>query len=294
MKRVVWVGVLLASLVWPWLGMPGAVQPANAQEQQLVATLEVLDAGVEMKRAGTEVWLPVRVEGLVSEGDAIRTDATGSALITFFEDGTSAELQPESEVVITRFTGNDERFTLEFEVLAGITVQQFQRLLDPASTYRVITPGIDMVVRGTDFAVRVEDTGRSALLTFEGRVDADDTPVEGGFGVRAAADGPLSPVVPATTFDELDTALDGCPASATIDSDVQLNVRRGPSLDNDILTTLPPPDINLVLGVTESGEWYRISLGEETFGWVSAELVAPDEACPLLRQFSDDYVEGAE
>ena len=277
--------------------MPAFALPsANAQAQdELVATLEVFDAGVEIKRVGTDLWLPVNIESLVGQGDSIRTDETGEALITFFADGTSAELEPNTEIIITEFVGDDDSFDLTLEVLRGITRQQFAKLLDrdENSSYQVVTPGITMTIRGTDFAVRVEDGGRSALITTDGLVDANTTPVEVGFGARAESDGDLSDVVPAANFDELDAALDGCTAANTLSGDILFVIRRAPTSDSQIITTLTPSKIEHVFGVSADEAWYRtpIDIPLFEFGWVSSALVELDENCSNLREFSNTHSE---
>ena len=283
---------IILSLVIPALALP---TPTAQAQDELVATLEVFNAGVEIKRAGTDLWLPVSIESLVGQGDSIRTDETGEALITFFNDGTFSELDPESEIVITEFVGDDEDFSLTLEILRGITHQQFEKLLDKNanSSYQVVTPGITMTVRGTVFAVRVEETGRSALITTDGLVSANKTPVEVGFGVRAESDGALSDVVPATNFDELDAALDGCAANKALSGDILFVVRRAPSTDSQIITTLTPDEIQEAFGVSEDEAWYRIPIDNPLFeyGWVSADLIELGGNCSMLREFPNTHVE---
>jgi uncharacterized protein YraI len=270
------------------LVLPGPASVLRAQETGLVAVLEVIEPGVQMQRLGDSVWASIHMESIVGAGDVIRTDRTGRARITFFEDGTFTELDPSTEYRIVEFRGSSERFDLSVEILAGIALQQFARLLDPASSYKVMTPGMAMTVRGTDFAVRVEDTGRSALLTYDGLVEAaaggQAKDIDPGFGVRSA--GQLSQVVPATTFEELDAALDGCPGTFETEADVRLNVRVGPGLDYGRVGSIDPQEVALLLGIDESGEWYRIPWNNG-YGWVSAAPVSVD-TCDALRRYAPE------
>lgn len=263
-----------------------------AQGGDLVAVLEVIEAGVEVRRAGVEMWVPINVETLVGVGDAIRTDATGAARITFFTDGAFTDLTPGTEYRILTFRGGEDRFTLTVEILAGIVMQQFARLLDPASSYEVLTPGMAMTVRGTDFAVRVEEDGRSALLTVEGLVAAEAggavASVDPGFGVRSAVGEELSDVVPATTFEELDAALDGCAGTFETVADVRLNVRVGPGLDFGRVGSIDPQDIFHMVGIDETGAWYRIPYNQG-YAWVNSATFDVT-TCDALRRFSlDDF-----
>jgi hypothetical protein len=270
--------------------MGGAI--ATAQETtQLAATLEVLESGVEVLRVNTANWLPIRLEAIVGVGDMIRTDATGRARITFFENGTDTELEPNTTYKINQFEATADSFTLQGEVISGQTLQRLGRLLDANSSYTILTPGMTLVARGTVFRIRVEDDARSAMLVDDGAVDADNPDaqanVDVGFGIRAEPDAPLSDVVRASTFEQLDAALDGCSATLTTPDDVSINVRFAPNRDADLLGIISADSITVLYGTTETTDWYRIMF-EDGFGWIlsSTAQIAP---CAGLRVFPDEY-----
>lgn len=269
-----------------------AVSPRVLAQNELAATLEVLAVGVDVQRVNTINWIPVKVEAIVGVGDSIRTDTTGKARITFFADGTDTELLPNTTYRIQRFEGDETQFNITVEVVAGQTVQRLARLLDANSSYDVTTPGIEMAARGTQFAIRVEDNGRSAMLVTEGNVDASaqekSAEVPPGFGVRAAVEEVLSDVVPARTFEELDTAIDGCDASVTTDDDVRINVRVGASRDFQRIGTIDATEINHFYGVTQSGDWYRIPF-RGGYGWILSSKATLKEGCIGLRPFADNF-----
>lgn len=249
-------------------------QSVNAQDD-LAAVLEVIEAGVEIQRDGTTNFIPVSRESIIGINDIIRTDDTGQARITFFETGAEVELTPNTTFRINNYAGSEATgYQTSLEVLAGITRQQVQRFADAQSSFEIVTPGIEMTVRGTEFMVRVENDGRSALITETGEVSAtaqsEQVPIAGGFGVRAEAAGQLSAVVPATNFDELDAGLDGFAATFQNSGDVRLNVRLGPSLSAERVGSLPPDQVDAVYGTDPTGEWYRIAF-RNSFGWVSAQ-----------------------
>lgn len=286
--------VLCGIVVFVFSGF--ALQPAAAQENQLVASLEVLTSGVEVRRVNTLEWVPVRVETLIGQGDSVRTDSTGTVLVTFFADGAEVRLTPNTELTIRTFTGNSENFSLSVEILAGITHQQFQRLLNSGSSYQVVTPGAVMTVRGTTFDIRVEESGRSSALTEEGLVattaQGREAEVPAGFGIRVEPGSPLSEVVPATTFDELDSALDGCPGEVTTEGDVRLNVRLGPGIDYERIGSIDPSEIAVLMGVTQDNAWYRFQFSDG-YGWFSAAnmAVSLNSECPPLRRFDNSQAE---
>lgn len=281
--------VLLASVLV--LGMAlGIVQ----SQSDRAAILEVLSPGVEILRAGTDNWLAISVESVVGIGDIVRTDESGTARITFFADGVDTEVLPSSEYRIDTFQEDDTSFTLRVSVLLGQTRQRLGRVLDAASSYSIDTPAMTLAARGTEFAVRVEDSGRSAMLVSEGVVAADgesaEAEVPAEFGIRAPEDGPLSDVVRASTFDELDSALDGCTASVTTPDDVSINVRNAPSMDAEQIGYVNAADVGLFYGRTTSTGWYRIVF-EDQYGWILSSSAEITNSCTMLREFADDYVE---
>lgn len=280
-----WLTIVLFGML---IGGLQATRPVTAQEE-LAALLEVQDATVEVRRAGTNSWIPVSRESIVGIGDAIRTDAAGRARVTFFETGADIEITPDTELIIQDYTGTEQDgFSTTLEVLAGITRQQVTRFTNAQSSFEVITPGMAMTVRGTDFDVRVEPGGRSSLLTLEGDVGASagasEAAVEAGFGVRSEVAEDLSPIVPATTFEELDAGLDGFDARFQSAGDVQMNVRLGPGRSFQRIGIIQPQMITTVFGTDESGTWYRIEF-REGFGWVSGETFE----IALMGSASDDF-----
>lgn len=270
-----------------------AILGAVSAQGERAATLEVISGGVEMLRVGTDNWIAVNVETVVGVGDVIRTDETGVARITFFSDGVDTDVQPSSEYRIDTFEGDDTTFTLQVSVLVGQTTQRLQRILDAASTYSIETPGMTLAARGTEFAVRVEDSGRAAMLVTEGVVDAsneaDSAEVPAEFGIRSEEDAPLSDVVRASSFEQLDNALDGCSATVTTVDDVSINVRSAPSVDAEQIGFVSASEIDLFYGRTATTGWYRIDF-EDGFGWILASAADVSGDCGL-REFPDDFAE---
>lgn len=265
---------------------------AQDVQGELAATLEVLEPTVEVLRANTVNWIAVKVEAIVGVGDVIRTGEAGRARVTFFADGTDTDLLPNTEYRINQFEGSDSSFQISVELLAGETTQRLSRLLDANALYEINTPSMTLTARGTEFALRVEPTGRSAMLVSTGDVNASrseaESNVASGFGIRASDQTGLSEVVAATSFDELDAALDGCTASLPSTGDISLNVRSGPTLDFPRVGFIEPAEVNLLMGITEGENWYRIHFANH-YGWVQLDQVALDPACAGLRRFADDF-----
>ncbi|MGB7341376.1 MAG: FecR domain-containing protein [Phototrophicaceae bacterium] len=263
-------------------------------QNEFAATLEVLNSGVEVRRANTRNFINVEFEAIVGVGDVIKTDETGEARITFFVDGTDVLLESNTEYRIIEFTGDDEDFQLRVEVIIGQAVHRLNRILGINSSYDVETPGMTLAAQGTVFAIRVEDNGRSGMLVSEGIVDAisqDSTAdVEEAFGVRSAVDSELSDVVRASTFDELDAALDGCTATITTPDDVSINVRLSPAMDAARVGFIAADEISTLLGISDTGNWYRIAY-DGGFGWILSTSAIIDNGCAGLRVFESTQIE---
>ena len=77
---------------------------------------------------------------------------------------------------------------------------------------------------------------------------------------------------------------------ATIQPEV-MNVRIGPGIDYDVLTTLPQGTQVEVVGIDPSGEWLQVEIdGLSSLGWVYRDLVQVD--CPLVnvRRITDSEI----
>ncbi len=265
-------------------------------ETELVASLEVLSSQVQLKRAGTDEWVLIARESLVGVGDSIRTDTNGRARVTFFSNGTDTEVLSNTEFRLDAFKGSEARFEISVTVVVGQTKQRISKLLDSGSSYKINSTGLEMAVRGTEFAVRVENSGRAATIVQNGAVRAmnpGDTSgtaaqVPAGYGIRAEAQRGLSEVVKADTFAQLDSALDGCGALISTAGDVVLNVRIGPGLGFERVGLLNNNIRQQVVGQTETTKWYRIPF-KSSFGWVFAPALKLDGACAGLRKYPDKY-----
>jgi len=267
----------------------------HGQGTDLAAVLEVLEGTVEVNRVNTEQWIEVRVEAIVGVGDRVRTNEMGRVRITFFADGIDTELMPSSEIRIEQFSGNADTFDLTLAVVVGQTTQRIGRALNASSSYVIDTPAMSLAARGTQFQIRVEDSGRAAMLVSEGVVDASgegqSAEVPPSFGIRAAVNESLSDVIVANSFEALDAALDGCVVTVITPDDTSLNVRIAPSVDAPRIGVISAIDIEKFIGVTETTDWYRIEF-RGGYAWVLSSGATIQMPCAGLRIFPDSH--GAE
>ena len=164
----------MSHLKWiiPLLILTLVIVPAPTQANELEASIEVLEGGVEVMQNGTKKWTTLSTDAFVSTGDRVRTDDEGIALITWFEDGTFMELQPNSEMFIEEFSGDEETFMMDATLFRGSLFNSVRRLLDTNARYQINTPSQTATVRGTVFAVNVDDMDTTAIVVLEGTVNA--------------------------------------------------------------------------------------------------------------------------
>ncbi|KAB2861272.1 MAG: FecR domain-containing protein, partial [Anaerolineae bacterium] len=143
---------------------------------------------------------------VVKEGDTIQTDTEGSAMLVWFEDGTLVELGPNTHVVITTFQISPDQYEIEFKLLQGRVLNAVNKLRNPESRYQIVTPSVQLAVRGTQFAVDVQPDTTTTLVVHEGLVAAQqgDTEVDvpAGFYLQTSADGAIAAPAPINTGDQ--------------------------------------------------------------------------------------------
>jgi hypothetical protein len=145
-----------------------AVESGPAQ-----GTLTVLAARVEWRAGAESAWSEVAEVQSVAQGDTMQTDASGSALLTFYT-GTEVEILPGSEIEVTEFVTNaDNVQSITLTQLGGETLHRVELVADAESRYVIDTPVAHIVVRGTTFGVQVAADGATRVEVQEGTVRAE-------------------------------------------------------------------------------------------------------------------------
>lgn len=125
---------------------------------------------------------------VVAPGDAIRTNETGTAVLTHY-DGSTVALSPLTELVVEDLNGTDHRVLY---LTIGRIAVSVTKLIAPDSRYEVRTPSATLGVRGTRFVVTVAADGRTEVDVSEGRValSASGESVELGGGEGGVVERP--------------------------------------------------------------------------------------------------------
>src|SRR3990170_929573 len=161
--------------VWPWGALAGVgvvalvvllrfvfLAPGTAQASSSV--LSVISPPVEVQGEGEASPRPAVDGEILHAGDLVRTGAGGRAVITFYE-GTTATLEPGTEVVIQAMERRGAGgFFTSLQQSIGVTWNRVVELADPASGYEVETPAGTGTVRGTAFKVVVGEEPQRITL----------------------------------------------------------------------------------------------------------------------------------
>ncbi len=148
-KFPLWLLSILMALA---LLLPAAAQPASGQPGA-VAALDPLQGLIQVRGADApeDAWETITRVRLVAEGEWVRTDHVGEAVLTFFE-GNETTILPNTLIKVAKFdidVNGASMVTIEQPV--GDTVHEIDPNLSPKPQYEVYTPSAVITVRGTNF-----------------------------------------------------------------------------------------------------------------------------------------------
>lgn len=182
--------VLIFTMLAFVLATTGAIallfaSPAQANS----STVTVLDGQV-LVRHGNGSYAPIPDGDVVGAGDSVRTAAGSHGVLTLF-DGTTIELEPETELSIETLlaSATGDKVVVISQVL-GRTWNVVTRLVSQNSRYEIKTPASTAAVRGTAFEVVVFADGSTTTSTTEGDVA---TTAQGGEATSSPDGSPRSP-----------------------------------------------------------------------------------------------------
>jgi PKD repeat protein len=185
------VSVLVLSLI-------GSIVCSKAKPVYAASSTLTILSGEEVflsKQGGD--WNKVSEEiVLVEEGDGVRTGDNSFALITF-HDGSTIEIEPNTEISITEMTDTSTSVWQE----VGKTWSGVKKLAD--TNFEVETPSAAAVARGTLIDTVVDELGNTLWAVFEGVLEVTaqgvSRTVEAGMQVSVEKDkipGETEPIPP--------------------------------------------------------------------------------------------------
>ncbi len=179
-RKVLVMAVSLVALGTTAGGCGGASTPdgvaaaAGDPEGTIAASprsiLSIAGGNVFVRKSGSGEWTAGKVGMTLDPGDSVRTDATGTATVTFFE-GSTVELSGTTEVSLSELNvaeGTATSIRLKQEV--GRTMSRVKKLVDPASRYEIETKAAIAAVRGSTMLVEVALDGTTTVGNVEGAI----------------------------------------------------------------------------------------------------------------------------
>lgn len=166
--------LIVAFLAFVVLGrksnQPGS-NSSTTPPTSLYCALTEISGNITILQTGTNNWIEAKLGMYLQAGDTINTSANGMALLTF-SDGSSVELQPNTEIGISELSVNSQNNStnIKMEQLLGTTINRVQKLINSDSSYEITTSSGTAVVRGTEFTIAVLADGTTAATVTEGNV----------------------------------------------------------------------------------------------------------------------------
>jgi hypothetical protein len=87
---------------------------------------------------------------------------------------------------------------------------------------------------------------------------------------------PALPTLPTSILPSETVTSTAVPCAVTVNRNV--NLRRGPSAETDLITTIPFDTVLNVTGRSQDKMWWRVVYNSQV-GWVNGEFVTPDASC---------------
>jgi hypothetical protein len=131
-------------------------------------TMSALHGEVLVKKSGAAEWSPGKVDMKLEKGDIIKSSADSRLTVTFF-DGSTIELEPNTEIEITELLKNDGN-TIRLKQQIGQSISTIRKLADTASRYEIETPAAVVAVRGSQMLLRVTQDGSTFVQNLEGHI----------------------------------------------------------------------------------------------------------------------------
>jgi len=166
------------------------------------AQLVVVTAAASLVHGGTATL--AKSGTLVHEGDGVRTDAKGRAVIQF-SDGSVTRVAPNSEITLdsTKFNKNGTISNISMTQVAGRTLSSVEHLLSGRDTFKIAGHSATVEVRGTRWQFIVIKGGQTILKVYVGVVRIDSrgkqTDVAANRQITVEANGTLGAVTALVT-----------------------------------------------------------------------------------------------
>ena len=159
-SSLVWVLLILFLQLPPLTGQNAVPNPS--------ATIISFKAPAHVARKGSEIWDPVFKEQHLYSGDRIRTGEFGEIILRISRDKSLLRLAEVTDLAFPE------------EAKTNVIVRFFQGLIHlfhrgAPSDYRIESPGVSTIIRGTEFVMSVNKDGEVGIHMVNGTVSLGTT-----------------------------------------------------------------------------------------------------------------------
>lgn len=133
------------------------------------ATITSLKGSVFVRRAGSEIFTPAKLNMALYAGDRIWVQANSYAVLTF-ADKSTLKLTANTQLDIVELSKDGEKETSIFKLWIGKIWATVERLLNPGERVEIQTPTAVAGVRGTSWVMNVLEDGTTFVNSLSGVV----------------------------------------------------------------------------------------------------------------------------
>jgi hypothetical protein len=157
------------------LGATGVLTPKSQRTAAGASTTLTIITGPVFVKHLTGDFGPADDGSILGPGDTVKTASGSRAVLTYFE-GSTVEIEPDSELTIDTAHANPDGSTvIVMQQDLGTTWHVVTHLVQGGSKYEVHTTAATASVRGTAFTVGVAPDGTTTETTTEGAVANSDS-----------------------------------------------------------------------------------------------------------------------
>lgn len=157
-----WLSSVFAIL---WITAP-ICRAAVPRDQPAVGVIASANGDAQIRLVLESAWLQAVNEQNLLTGDDLRTGPLGS-LALLFADHTQIRVHRNSVLTIKAVAEKDKSSPSVFRLNQG---GAWARSVRDDSDVRIETPSATAAIRGTDWSLQVDETGRTTLIVLDGKV----------------------------------------------------------------------------------------------------------------------------
>lgn len=259
----------------------GLISTVSAQDDKpIIGAINIIDADLFITPADGSAEVRLIERSVLEPGETLRVDENGTALVTWFYDGTEMVLDNSTTLTLNQVSGNaDQDFVIDTTLTVGHVVAGMGDVayLQENGAFTIATPEFVVKVLRGQIDLTVAEDGATRLVVTHGRAEVM---IEGGDVVVVDEKNYLvsgADAAEAFTEDGVSVSLDGV-CTATVAGD--LVVRLAPNQESRQLAGLTAGQTLWVRAGSEGNLWLQVYLQTEAhdeegqnFGWVYGPAV---------------------